>query len=334
MKSKIIILFLIFSIVVPVVSAILPPLTPPNIPVSGNVNFFFWNDSSDFGAGYNKFATYPQLQDTVILSATVSSASGAKTLGSFISDPFPNGMTLGPGLARYRVYLNTSSDVGVTTFDFITYNVSPTGVETRMFFGVPRSVDINTQVSSEYLISYARRNYTYFLPAERLLVRANVSTTSVVSRTGYMTVAGTSSASHAQIGYWLGYGGNGTVSPVNETYQYSPNSATPYPFWAIFAIAGIILFILAFYKKLRDEKGGINKERVVLSLLGGIVNIFAAYLTLVVDIPNDGNHVLYEGGGMIVMLVIMGLLCFAGFVYAIVSPEIINSGKEDMGKVK
>lgn len=189
------------ALVIPAM-AILPPVADPDIPVCNDVNFFFWNDSSDFGTSYNKFATYPQLQDQKLYSATVTAAGGEKSLGSFLTDPFPNGKILAPGLTRYRVYLNTSSDVGVTTFNFIPYNVSPNGNETRMFFGVPWSVDINTQTPTEYLISYARRNYTYFLPGERLLIRVNVSTTSVVSRTGFMSVAGTSYASMGQIGYW------------------------------------------------------------------------------------------------------------------------------------
>jgi hypothetical protein len=107
-----------------------------------------------------------------------------------------------PGLTRYRTYLNVSSAVGVTTFNFIPYNVSSTGVETRMFFGVPRTEEVNELDAQEYATSYARRNYTYFLPGERLLIRVNASTSSVTERTAYFNIAGTEMASMVQVGYW------------------------------------------------------------------------------------------------------------------------------------
>ena len=169
----------------------------------GDMNLFFWNDSSSLGVNYNRLSTHPQLEDAKIMSATVSAATGEKTIGSFVTEPFPNGKVLGPGLTRYRTYLNVSSAVGITKYDFIPYNVSPTGVATRMFFGVPRTEEVNELAAREYLTSYARRNYTYFLPGERLLIRVNVSTTSVTERTAYFNIAGTSQASMVQVGYWI-----------------------------------------------------------------------------------------------------------------------------------
>jgi len=228
------ILFLLFLI--SPVTALLPPVEDPDIPVCGDVNFFFWNDSSDFGAMYNKFSTYPQLQDASIYSGTVSSATGEKTIGSFVTDAFPNGKILAPGLTRYRVYLNTTSDVGVTTFNFIPYNVSPAGVETRMFFGVPRSVDINTQIPTEFLISYARRNYTDFLPGERLLIKVNISTTSVIARTGSISIAGTSYASMGTIGYWQ-------CEETQPNYAYQPPTIPLTPFAACVAFAVMCVII-------------------------------------------------------------------------------------------
>jgi hypothetical protein len=171
----------------------------------GDMNFFFWNDSSDFGTGYNRLATKPQLEDAKILSVNVTAATGERTIGSFITEPFPNGKIMGPGLTRYRTFLNVSSAVGITQYNFIPYNVSPSGVETKMFFGVPRTEDVNELVSKEYLTSYARRNYTYFLPGERLLIRVNASTSSVVARDAYFNIAGTEKASMVQVGYWICY---------------------------------------------------------------------------------------------------------------------------------
>lgn len=185
------------------IAALLPPVEDPGIAICNDVNFFFWNDSSDFGSSYNKFATYPQLQDGAIFSTTVSSTTGERTIGDFITEPLPAGKTLFPGLTRYRVYLNVSSAVGTTTYNFIPYNVSVDGTETRMFFGTPMVIDVdNIATPNEYLVSYARRNYTEFLPGERLLIRVNASTTSTVARTAYLNVAGTQYASMAHIGYW------------------------------------------------------------------------------------------------------------------------------------
>jgi hypothetical protein len=143
------------------------------------------------------------MQDAKIMSVNVSSSTGERTIGSFITEPFPNGKVMGPGLTRYRTFLNVSSAVGITTYNFIPYNVSPSGVETKMFFGVPRTEDVNELVAKEYLTSYARRNFTYFLPGERLLIRVNASTTSTVVRDAYFNIAGTEKASMVQVGYWI-----------------------------------------------------------------------------------------------------------------------------------
>lgn len=321
--KKIIIGLVVFCLLVGGVSALLPPVAPPNIPVSGDVNFFFWNDSSDFGTTYNKFATYPQLQDTIFMSQTVTQASGEKTIGSFITESFPNGKTLAPGLTRYRVYLNTSSDVGSTTFNFIPYNVSPSGIETRMFFGVPRSVDINTQIPTEYLISYARRNYTEFLPGERLLIRVNLSTTSVVERTGYIGIAGTSYASMAEIGYWM--------DTPNESYVYSPSGATPLTQWIVVALTSIALFVCAFYLRLRNEDGEISKERIVFSIVSTVVCGIAAYLSLEIIIPSGGlaTSVVYQQPVIAILFTMASIISFANFIYCITQKDMLKPEKKD-----
>lgn len=173
-------------------------------PLDGDMNFFFWNDSSDLGSEYNKLSTKPQMAPATFLSATVSADTGEQTIGSFVTEPFPAGTVMGPGLTRYRTYLNVSSAVGVTTYNFIPYNLSADGIETRLFYGVPRTEEVNNiQDSTEYLTSYSRRNYTYFNVGDRLLIRVNVSTSSVVDRTAYFNIAGTDEASMVQVGYWI-----------------------------------------------------------------------------------------------------------------------------------
>lgn len=210
-------------------------------PMCGDMNLFFWNDSSDLGPSYNKLSTMPQKEAAKILSATTSSSTVAQTVGSFVTEPFPDGKVLMPGLTCYRVYLNVSSAVGITTFDFIPYNVSADGLtETRMFFGVPMTLDVNdNQVASEYLVSYARRNYTYFLPGERLLIRANISTTSTAPRTGYLNIAGTNAASMVSVGYWACASSDKAVaSSIGSTGPKAVPIAVAIP---IFAIMGAVV---------------------------------------------------------------------------------------------
>lgn len=316
MKSKIIILFLLFLLVV-----------PANAQWCGIQTLYFQNAPSADIIGYEQLINYPSGKNETDETVTVQLSSGPVLIDTYISPQgLPDVESIERGLRRYRTFSYVDSASGVTRLNFTPFVRYANGTELNLY--TVMSDDINDLTVNEYLTSYVSPTNLELGPTNRLGIRVTANTTHPAPIILHWVYEGTYHYSSVESGYF------NCVEDTNETYQYSQNSATPYPFWAIFAIAGIILFILAFYKKLRDEKGGINKERVVLSLLGGIVNIFAAYLTLVVDIPNDGNHVLYEGGGMIVMLVIMGLLCFAGFVYAIVSPEIINSGKEDMGKVK
>jgi hypothetical protein len=189
-------------IVTPVSAELLPPVADPNIPVEGDTNFFFWNDSSFVGGHMNRFATYPQLQDTKLMSATVTAAGGDVTIGEFITDPFVGGHSMSPGLTRYRIYANVTSDVGITSLNFLPFIHHANGTDERLYYGVSRTVDINTPTMAEYLISYARRNYTIFEPGSSLFIRVNASTNSVVARTVNLGVAGTSTASMAVIGYW------------------------------------------------------------------------------------------------------------------------------------
>lgn len=196
-SGSILVIFFVCCLVVPVLSV------ADDYEYCGDMNLFFWNDSSSFGSDYNRLATQPQMEDAKIMSVSVKEALGEQTIGSFITEPFPSGKIMGPGLTRYRTFLNVSSTVGITRFDFIPYNVSPSGVKTKMFFGVPRTEDVNELAAKEYLTSYARRNYTYFLPGERLLIRVNASTTSTVTRAAYFNIAGTEKASMVQVGYWI-----------------------------------------------------------------------------------------------------------------------------------
>jgi len=83
-------------------------------PWCADQDIFFRNDSSDI-AGYYVMDHRPQLSDTAYKSVVVSSATGPQTIGSWILPVgSPNVSVIGPGLWRFRTYLNVSSAVGLT----------------------------------------------------------------------------------------------------------------------------------------------------------------------------------------------------------------------------
>lgn len=205
----------IVLLVVPV-TAFPPPVDDPNIPVCGDVNFFFWNDSSDYGSSYQRLATYPQLQNDGLFSTSVASGTGPKTIADFITDEFKDGATMAPGLSRFRTFLNVSSAVGITTVEFIPYYVAPNGTQYQIWYGTARTDDVDEIETTpfEHLHNYARRNYTYFEPGSRFMIRVNSSTTSTVLRTVSLNVAGNNYASMVGMGYWLCDGDQKPRSPV------------------------------------------------------------------------------------------------------------------------
>lgn len=166
-------------------------------------DLFFRNDSSDI-TGYKVLDQVPQIASETAVYTSVSSATGSKTIASFVS-PYgsPGIKTLAPGLWRFRTYFNVSSAVGVTTYEFLIYNRSSTGVETNLFYGHAISQDINSLQPTEYLMSYARRNYTTFFNGDRLVIKINASTTSVTARDAWITLAGNLHASEVQVSYWV-----------------------------------------------------------------------------------------------------------------------------------
>jgi hypothetical protein len=304
--------------------ALLPPVADPQILVSGDVNFFFWNDSSTYGSGYSKLSTYPQLQDTTTFSVDISQSTGPKTIASFITDPFPNGIVMAPGMTRFRPFLNVSSDVGLTTFEFITYNVSTSGVENKMWYGVARTIDISSLTPTEYLSSYSRRNYTYFLPGERLLLRVNASTTSVASRKAYISVAGTGTASMATMGYWLNPYATTNPTNGNESFAYSPTGATPMPVWFIFVFGALLFFAGSFLFKPRYADGKVSSERIVFSLLSTVACAVCAIASLEIVSPSGvAVSIVYQQPVITILFVVLSILSFANFVYSAMKSDII-----------
>lgn len=173
------------------------------IPLCGQQDMFLWNASSSI-SGYRAMNNYPELSPQYTISSpSVSSTTGEKTVGTWITPQFTTNKVLEPGLWRFHIYAKSTSDVGLTTLKFRTFNRSADGTITWLFFGNAFSGDISGgTVPKEYWVSYARRNYTYFFPGDALGVQINVSTDNSASRYVTLDVAGNTNASLVQSSYW------------------------------------------------------------------------------------------------------------------------------------
>jgi hypothetical protein len=172
-------------------------------PYCGDQSLFFRNDSSDI-AGYYVLDHRPEIASEYARKVAVSSGTGPKTIGKWVlPSTWQNVSVIAPGLWRFRMYHNVSSAVGMTTFEYAVFNRSASGVETNLFFQKSITTDVDSLTPTEYLTSYARRNYTALFPGDRLLIRVNASTTSVTERDAWITVAGNSRASMVDMEYFL-----------------------------------------------------------------------------------------------------------------------------------
>lgn len=203
----------------------------------GQQDIFFRNDSSDV-TGYKVLDHLPQIAGTQYMKTSVSSATGSQTIGSWVTPTGSPGVSvIAPGLWRFRSYFNVSSSVGVTTYEFIVFNRSSDGTETNLFYGQAITEEVNSLTSTEYLLSYARRNYTALNPGDRLVIKINASTTSVTARDAWIALAGNTQASMVGVGYFQ-----------CEEMESSPSSATTSGdstegLVAFFGILGIALVI-------------------------------------------------------------------------------------------
>jgi len=202
-----------------------PTATPTPFPDwdwCGKQDIFFQNLSSDV-TGYFVMDHRPQIEDTKYFATTVSSSTGSKQIAAWVTNASSPGVTLiGPGLWRFRTYLNVSSQVGYTNYEFKIFNRSSDGTETDLFYGKVISADINDLTPTEHLISYARRNYTTLFDGDRLVIKVNASTSSVAARDAYFWVAGNNYTSMVDSGYYLcrdeligGASSSMVSSPVN-----------------------------------------------------------------------------------------------------------------------
>lgn len=117
---------------------------------------------------------------------------------------------------------------------------------------------------------------------------------------------------------------------MTDYYSYTTVGATPELVWMVLAVASIALFICAFSKSLRYETGETNSERTLFSMFGGVFNLIVAYLSLTIDMPaGAGLHTIYQGGAIVWVFIIIGLICFVNVVYTIMQPEVIKPELEN-----
>lgn len=174
-------------------------------PWCADQDIFFWNNSSDI-TGYRTMDHVPEKADRVaIVSPSFSSSTGEVIIGTWVTPSgSPGTTTLGPGLWRFRTYAFASSSTGVNTIQFYIINRSSDGTETDLFYGNAITTDIERGTTpTEYLTSYVRRNYTTFFTGDRLVIRANASTTVASARTLTMEVAGNTNASMVSVSYFV-----------------------------------------------------------------------------------------------------------------------------------
>jgi hypothetical protein len=222
------------------------PVEFPDWDWCADQDIFFRNDSSDI-AGYSVIDHIPQIASTQYKTVSVSSDTGTKELGRWVTPSGSPGVTLiGPGLWRFRVYLNVSSASGTTNYEFKIFNRSSDGTETDLFYGKVIGTDINDLTPTEHLISYARRNYTTMFNGDRLVIKVNASTSSVAARNAWISLAGNTEASMVGVSYFLcdselyGGSGNSGVMVANEL---------PLPAYIPISAAGLTL--LLWRRKLR-----------------------------------------------------------------------------------
>lgn len=195
-------------------------------------DIFFWN-LSDAISGYRVADHRPEINNTDYTHVEVSSGTGSVNLGSWITPRGSPGVTvIGPGLWRFRSYLNVSSAVGTTVYEYKLFNRSSDGTETDLFYGHSITADVNSLTPIEYLTSYARRNYTTLFSGDRLVIKINASTTSVAARDAWISLAGNSQASMVESGYYI------CTNPQASAVAQTPiNPAIPFIAMALSILA-------------------------------------------------------------------------------------------------
>lgn len=219
--------FVNLSVTTPYCAAVTPTPTPgvcdlTSIPWCGKQDLFYWNETSDV-SGYQVLHNYPQLSNEAYNYTSVSSATGQKTVARYMSPNFTAPVIIAPGFWVFYSYFNVSSAVGTTQFEFKVFNRSPDGTMTNLFYGHAITDDVNSLTQELHLHTYARRNWTYLNAGDRLVIEVNASSTSVVARNAWISIAGNLHASSVEVGQFLCCDGSAAASTTAIPVWTIPN---------------------------------------------------------------------------------------------------------------
>lgn len=214
-------------------------------------DLFYWNETSDVD-GFQVLRNYPQLSNEAYNYTSVSRATGQRTVARYISPNFTAPVVIAPGLWLFTSYFNVSSAVEITQYEFKVFNRSSTGTMTNLFYGHAITDDVNSLTPELHLLTYARRNWTFLNTGDRLVIEVNASTTSVVARNAWISIAGNLHASSVEAGQFLCCYGSSASCAASVSEYTIPNlpvvqdGTWGLPGWAMRNAWWLILLIGAY----------------------------------------------------------------------------------------
>lgn len=299
-----------------------------NQPWCGTQQLYFQHNSSISPAGYEELINFPSGNPEIIENVSVIGTGGPVLIDNYISPiGSMNGVTtLDAGLRRYRIYAYVSGASGVTQLNFTKFVRHADGSETNIYTALSGDIDA---------LSVAERDFSFVMTSDlslnstdRLGIRVSANTTHSAPIFVYWVYQGATHTSMLDSGFFVC---PGAPTNYNESYAYSPSKATPLTEWIVVALTALVLFICAFYLRLRNEDGEISKERIVFSIVSSVVCGLAAYLSLEIIIPSNGlaTSVVYQLPVIAILFTILSVLAFANFIYCIMQKDMVQPDKKD-----
>ena len=228
MKSKILILALLFACIV----------TPVSAQWCGVQTLFFQHANAPDIPGYEQLINYPSGANETDESVTIQASSGTVLIDTYISPPgLPDVDLLMKGLRIYRAfsYVNTAS--GITRLNFTPFVRYANGTERNLY--TVMSDDINDLTVNVQSTSYVSPVDLDLSPkTTRLGIRVSANTTHPSPVIIHWVYEGTYHYSSVESGYFVC--DTGAASPVS---YYVPKQSPSNAFAPMIA-TGIIAFLL------------------------------------------------------------------------------------------
>jgi hypothetical protein len=291
-------------------------------PWCGINNLFFTDVKSD-KVPFHQLNGYSTGLPETDESVTISSTSGIVLIDSYYSQPgFPGSQGLLSGLRYYNLWGWVSNTGGESSF-IVNVSIRHADGTSTYDYGV-RTNSIEYTTPTLVSTPYVNPNSFTFLPTDRLLINISAYTTSVSPKTIHFLSEGSTHYSWVQSGLFV-------CGNSQESYAYSPSGATPLSEWVVVALIAIVLFMLAFYFKLRNEDGEVSKERIIFSLVSIVMSGITAYLSLEIIIPsgNMATSVVYQEPVIAILFAITSIISFANLVYCITQPDMLKPDNRD-----